>query len=107
MLVDANEDAPRRYVAELTVPPSSGVGDIQAIAARSRAACSALAQTGTHVRFLRSLFVPEDGTCFLLFESGSAAAVEQAGKHAALPARRIDQALRIDCPRDHTEEKTE
>jgi hypothetical protein len=39
---------------------------------------------GTPVRFLRSIFVPEDDTCFLLYEAPSARSVRQAAGRAGL-----------------------
>lgn len=86
-----------RYLVELT-PDGNGVDDIQALAARCRAASEELSRSGTPVRFLRSVFVPEDGTCLLLFEGPSAPAVEEAGRRAALPLRRVSGTLRLPRP---------
>jgi Protein of unknown function (DUF4242) len=62
-------------------------------AARARAAAEGLTREGTQVSFLRSIFVPEDETCFFLFEADSADAVREAQKRAAIPAGRIGEAL--------------
>lgn len=77
--------APRlsRYLVELT-PVHNGFDDIQAISARSRAACDELTEQNIAVRLLRSVFVPDDGSCYLLFEALSAEAVGQAARLAAL-----------------------
>ena len=51
---------------------------------------------GEHVRFLRSIFVPEDDACFFLYEGSSAQSVKDAASRAELGVRRIDAALRLD-----------
>ena len=77
-----------RFFVELA-PRASGFEDIQALTARSRAASEALARAGTPVRFLRSVFVPEDGSCYLLFEGSSRDAVHEACRRASVDAARI------------------
>jgi hypothetical protein len=89
-----------RYLVELT-PAESGYEDIQALVARSRAACQELTRPDAPVRFLRSVYVPEDGSCFLLFEARSAPVVEEAGRRAALRVARLSETLRV--PRMDTE----
>jgi hypothetical protein len=39
---------------------------------------------GTRVRFLRSVYVPEDDACFQLYEAASAEAVREAAERAEL-----------------------
>jgi hypothetical protein len=51
----------------------------------SRRAAEELTREGTPVRYLRSIFVPEDETCFLLYEAVSADAVREVARRAALP----------------------
>ena len=60
---------------------------------RTRRAAEELTREGTPVRFLRSIFVPEDETCFFLCEAASADAVREAARRAALPFERIAEAL--------------
>ena len=55
----------------------------------AHAASVELTREGTPVRYLRSIFVPEDETCFLLYEAGSADAVRQAALRAGLAFERI------------------
>jgi hypothetical protein len=50
-----------------------------------------LSANGTRVRYLRSIVVPEDETCYLLCEAESAAAVRAAARHAGLNFERIVQ----------------
>jgi hypothetical protein len=87
--------APVRYLVELT-PSEGGFDDIQAIGARSRAASKELSRDGTVVRFLRSVFVPEDGTCLLIFEAASGEAVTEACRRAAIVAERISVAMQVE-----------
>lgn len=47
------------------------------------------------MRFLRSVFVPEDGTCFCLYEAPSAEDVHEAVRRAALPVGVRDASARI------------
>lgn len=82
-----------RFLVEL-VPARDGFDDIQAVTARSRAACRDLAAQGTDVRFLRTVFLPEDGTCLLLFDAPSAGAVEEASRRASLGVGPISEVVR-------------
>lgn len=54
--------------------PDHGWNELQALSARARSAAERVNSEETPVRFLRSIFVPDDETCFHLFE-GTAAAV--------------------------------
>ena len=56
------------YFVEIYAPGESDVADL---AARARTAA------GDDVRYIRSVFVPEDETCFHLFEGPSAEAVKE------------------------------
>lgn len=47
------------------------------------------------MRYLRTIFVPEDETCFHLFEAVSADAVAEASKRAAIEHERIVEAQSI------------
>lgn len=71
-----------RFLLELT-PDDDGFADIQAISDRSRDVCDELAAENIMIRLLRSVFVPEDGTCFLLFEAASGLVVEEVARRAA------------------------
>jgi hypothetical protein len=83
---------PTRYLVELR-PPKSGFEDIQSLGADSRAASEELSRSGTPVRFLRSVFVPEDGSCLLVFEAESDEAVRDACRLAAIVPNRVSEAL--------------
>jgi hypothetical protein len=60
---------------------------------RTRRSAAELTREGTPVHYLRSIFVPEDETCFLLLEAGSAEAVREAARRAALPFERVAEAV--------------
>jgi Protein of unknown function (DUF4242) len=61
-------------------------------AERARDAAEQLTREGRPVRFLRTIFVPEDETCFYLFEAGSATVVREASRRAAVQFERVVEA---------------
>jgi hypothetical protein len=61
--------------------------------ARARAAAAEISTIGGHVRCLRSIFVPEDETWFLLYEAASAATVSRAIARGGLRCGRIVEAV--------------
>jgi hypothetical protein len=50
------------------------------------------AEESADVRFVRSIFVPDDEMCFFVFEAESAAAVAHLAEQAALPIDRVVRA---------------
>jgi hypothetical protein len=58
----------RYHVVELS-RPEAGWQELEALSRRARAAADELRADGTQVRFLRSIFEPESGNCFLLLEA--------------------------------------
>ena len=81
-----------RYVAELYLPRTGGGEAVRAVE-QLRAAAAEL----TGVRHLRAIFVPDDETCFHLFEATSAEAVGAAGERAAIRFGRIAPAVEIEA----------
>ena len=69
--------------------PADGWSRLSQLNARARAACDELSRQGTRVRFLRSIFVPEDEACFHLYEAVSVEAVRQAARQAGLDYARV------------------
>lgn len=67
--------------------------EVAEAAVRARKVTRSLAAEGIAVRYLRSILVPGDETCFHLFESPSIAAVEEVGRRAQLPFDRISEAV--------------
>lgn len=61
----------------------------------ARLAAEALAREGADVRFLRSIFVPEDETCFYLYEATSAQVVRDAANRAGLTFERVTEAVAV------------
>jgi hypothetical protein len=61
--------------------------------ARCRVAAEAASREGSEIRYLRSIFVPKDETCFYLFEGPSADAVRELGERAGLAPLRIVEAF--------------
>ena len=58
---------------------------------RARVAAETVTGSGRPVRLVRSFFVPDDETCFLLYEAESADAVRTAMELAGLPCDEIHQ----------------
>jgi hypothetical protein len=63
------------------------------LVARLETAAEAMSADGLRVRYLRSIHVPEDETCFHLFEAGSAEMVCEAGRRAGLTVDRVTEAV--------------
>jgi hypothetical protein len=60
---------------------------------RARAAAEELSRSGTAVRYMRSIYVPADETCFHVFESSSIEVVEEVGRRAHLEFDRVTEAF--------------
>jgi uncharacterized protein DUF4242 len=72
--------------------PRSDQGAVVTGTQRAREAADALASEGLPVRHLRSIFVPEDETCFYVYEADSAGTVREAARRAGLPVDRVVEA---------------
>jgi len=75
------------YLVEVYAPRSARLTELEA-AARSAA------RTARAVRYLESIHVPEDETCFHVFEGPSAEIVRDAARRAALIVQRVSRADR-------------
>jgi hypothetical protein len=80
------------FMAELYVA-RTGADTVERAAERSRLAAEQLTRDGFPIRHLRWMFVPEDETCFLLYEAASADAVREVGQRAALIFERIAETV--------------
>lgn len=79
-------------MAEFMVEYFVARGDGAAVgrdAERTRRAAMELTREGTPVSYLRSIFVPEDETCFLLYEAASADAVREVARRTGIPFDRV------------------
>jgi hypothetical protein len=61
---------------------------------RVRDAADQLRSEGRPVRFVRTIFIPEDETCFYLFEARSASTVHEVGTRASLHFERVSRSWR-------------
>jgi hypothetical protein len=68
-------------------------GAVERFARSAGLAADELSREGSPVRYLRSIFVPEDETCFYLYEAASAQVVLEAAQRAGLPFDRITEAV--------------
>ena len=82
------------FLVELYVPRTDRAAAARG-AAQARLAASELTRAGTPVRDVRSIFVPEDETCFLLYEAASADDVRAAVGRAALPCDHVGEAVPV------------
>ncbi|MGH2786108.1 MAG: nickel-binding protein [Actinomycetota bacterium] len=89
--VSSSEPAARRYVVEVEM--MGGYPDVHELSARVRAAAGAMQVAGTNVRFVRTVFVPEDGACLLVFEATSEQAALEATAAAGLGVAQVSPAL--------------
>ena len=80
------------FLVELYVSRGDA-GAVERGAETARLAAEALTREGTPVRYLRSLFLPLDETCFYLYEAGSVDAVRRAAEMAALRFERVAEAV--------------
>lgn len=80
------------YLVELYLPRSSG-DEARVAGQRARAAAEELSREGVPIRCLRTTFLPDDETCFHLFEAPTAAAVEEVVRRATLGRARIVPAI--------------
>ena len=60
---------------------------------RARSAADELTSEGTHVRFERSIHVPEDEICFFVFDAASGQEAAIAAQRAELDPLRVVEAV--------------
>ena len=86
----------RTYLVEVYMPRSLAQ-QVRTDGRRARAAAEQLSREGTRIRYVRATFLPDDETCFHLFEAVSAEAVEAASRRANLGRTRVTVAVEADC----------
>ena len=70
------------FVVELYVSRQDA-GAVRRTGELARSAAEEQARQGTPIRYVRSVFIPEDETCLLLYEAPSAQVVREAVRGAA------------------------
>jgi hypothetical protein len=70
-------------------------------ACRAQRAADDMKAEGTHVSYLRSIFAPDEETCFYLYEAASVEAVQEAARRAELPAERVTEVVSKGRPFPH------
>ncbi|HEY6608876.1 MAG TPA: nickel-binding protein [Candidatus Limnocylindria bacterium] len=78
-----------RYLVEAYSSRASDSGELEA---RAREAAEAVAASGTPIRHLTSIHVPDDEISFHLFEADSADSVRLVNERADITAQRIVEA---------------
>ncbi len=80
------------YLAELYLSRSDRTALLKE-AESARRAAEEVNREGLQVRYVHSIFVPDEETCFFLYEAVSADAVREAARRAALPLERVSEAF--------------
>jgi hypothetical protein len=79
------------YVVEVFLSRGRAAA-LEELSVRLRRASEELARAGTPVLYVRSVFLPEDETCFHFFEAASLAAIEESCRRLGLERARITSA---------------
>jgi hypothetical protein len=87
----------QNYLVEVYLPRSRA-HEARATGRRARAAAEALAHEGVPIRYVRTTYLPDDETCFHVFQAASADIVEEAGRRAELGRARVLPAVEISRP---------
>lgn len=66
---------------------------VESGAKRAHRAAEEMSREGAEVTYLRSIFAPQDETCFYLYEAGSAEVVQEAARRASLPAEHVTEVV--------------
>ena len=80
------------YLVEIFLA-SSRAGERGACERRARSAAQELTDEGTPVRFDSSIHVPQDETCFFVFQAPSGPDAARAAQHAGLEPFRVVEAI--------------
>jgi hypothetical protein len=94
-----------QYLVELYLPRRNEAALAEA-AMRARSASDELAGEGKQVRYLRTIFVPQDEICFLLYEAQAADLVAEASLRAQIEYERIVPAVSVDRGDTHSKGRT-
>jgi hypothetical protein len=86
-----------RFLVEVYAPIRAD--SLPPVVARARRAANKMSREGTPIRHLRATLIPEDETCFHLFEAPSMEAVGEASRRAGLPVARVVAVVESGTPR--------
>jgi Nickel responsive protein SCO4226-like len=89
-LAGRSVDCVTTFLAECYWSASSQPDELATLIRRS---VEVVVRQGVDVRYVRSILVPGDETCFHVFEAASAEAVDAVGRLAALPLVRVVEVL--------------
>lgn len=78
----------KQFLVEVFVPRSRA-GELSAAKKRVRAAAARVSRSDRDIRYVRAIYVPEDETCFYVFDASSADLVAEVSDLAALADRRV------------------
>ena len=79
-----------RFAVELYVARGAALQELER---RARVAATQLASEGRDVRYVRTMFLPGDETCFHLYDAASPALVEEASRRAGITFDRVVEAV--------------
>jgi hypothetical protein len=85
------------YLVEVYLPRSRA-HEARATGCRARAAAEQLSREGVPINYVRTMFLPDDETCFHLFEAASAEAVAEASSRAEIGRARVVRAIEASRP---------
>jgi hypothetical protein len=83
----------KQFLVEVFVPRSRA-RELAAAKERVRAATASVSRSDGDIRYLRAFYVPEDETCFHVFDASSADLVAEVSGLAGFPDGRIVETLR-------------
>lgn len=83
------------YAVEVFFPGRSS-DDLRAAVVRARSAAEELTREGSPVRYLRSVLLSEEETCFHVFDAESEHTVEETSRRAGIKPVRIIEAVLLD-----------
>jgi hypothetical protein len=82
----------KQYLVEVFLPRSRA-NELAAAKERVRAATTRVSRGDGEVRYVRAIYVPEDETCFYVFDASSADLVAEVSGLAGLPGGRVVETL--------------
>ena len=72
-----------------TYLPTRRAGELEQLALRARRGAQEVTGSGTSVRFVRGVLVPDDEVCLLQFEATSSEVVETVARRAGIQYERV------------------